>query len=92
VLAGYLGNGKLGQELARSVEVGHLQVGCADAVGIVRVRSRAARQTVPVGELSGTPVQFLVLDLSAGFQLCKVRVYLRNLARFWLSVEQLSAC
>jgi len=37
LLTGDLSSGELGQELARPVEVGHLQMGRADAVRIVRV-------------------------------------------------------
>ena len=52
LLASDLGDGKLGQEVARPVEVGHLQIG-ADALGIVRVRGSAARQPVLRAKRSG---------------------------------------
>ena len=60
VLAGDLGISQLAQEVARAVEVGHLQIGRADAVRTVGGRAGTARQPVPVGELRGTLV-------SAGF-------------------------
>jgi hypothetical protein len=52
-----------GQEAGRAVEVGHLQVGRADASRIVRVRAGPARQGIRRREGRGPLVRYLGFDL-----------------------------
>jgi hypothetical protein len=64
-------NGRLpqgGEEVGWPVEVGHLQIGGADAVRVVRIRARAARKVIALCQETGLEVVFLVFDLVPGFQ------------------------
>src|SRR5260370_27861118 len=63
VLAGYLRQLERGQEFARPVEVGQIQIGGADAVGIVRVRPGRARQSEAGGKRGRLVVAALIFDL-----------------------------
>jgi len=63
VLAGDPGLGQRGQEAFGAVEGGHLQVGRAHAVLVVRVRARSAGQAIRRGQRGRLVVQRLVGDL-----------------------------
>jgi hypothetical protein len=63
VLPGYPRVRQRGQEAGRAVEVGHLQVGRADAGRVVRVRAGPARQGTGRREGSGPLVRSLGFDL-----------------------------
>jgi hypothetical protein len=58
VLPGYPRVRQRGQEAGRAVEVGHLQVGRADAARVVRVRAGPARQGIRRGQGGGPVVRF----------------------------------
>jgi hypothetical protein len=66
VLARDLSNGELRPELARPAEVGHFQVGSADAVRVVRVGSGAARQVEPGRQLLRPLVERLICESESG--------------------------
>jgi hypothetical protein len=63
VPAGDPGLRQRGQEGLRAVEGGHLQVGRAHAVGVVRVRARPGGQAVRRGQRGRLLVPRLVGDL-----------------------------
>jgi len=63
VLPGYPRVRQRGQEAGRAVEVGHLQVGRADAGRVVRVRAGPAREGIGRREGSGPLVRYLGFGL-----------------------------
>jgi hypothetical protein len=68
VLTNDVGRSQRGEELYWTVEVGSLQVGGANPLRVVAIRSSTAGQVVAGREEGGLAVELLILDLVPGFQ------------------------